>query len=88
MYKVVALLREKYSAEKKQTLYMSDMLSDISHQIKTPLTAIQLMTELLEQAEIEDEKRLEYAEKIDSQATRITARFRSRAFPEKAVFSR
>lgn len=72
VYKVVALLREKYSAEKKQTLYMSDMLSDISHQIKTPLTAIQLMTELLEQAEIEDEKRLEYAEKIDSQVTRVT----------------
>lgn len=72
VYKVVALLREKYSAEKKQKLYMSDMLSDISHQIKTPLTAIQLMTELLEQAELDDEKRLQYAEKIDSQVTRIT----------------
>lgn len=72
VYKVVALLREKYSAEKKQKLYMSDMLSDISHQIKTPLTAIQLMTELLEQAELDDKKRLRYAEKIDSQVTRIT----------------
>lgn len=72
VYKVVALLREKYSAEKKQKLYMSDMLSDISHQIKTPLTAIQLMTELLEQAELDDEKRLQYAEKIDSQVMRIT----------------
>lgn len=72
VYKVVALLREKYSAEKKQKLYMSDMLSDISHQIKTPLTAIQLMTELLEQAELDDKKRLQYAEKIDSQIMRIT----------------
>ena len=72
VYKVVALLREKYSAEKGQKLYMSDMLSDISHQIKTPLTAIGLMTELLEQPGLADEKRLEYAEKIDSQVTRIT----------------
>lgn len=72
VYKVVALLREKYAREKKQTAYMSDMLSDISHQIKTPLTAIQLMTELLEQPEVEDGKRLQYAEKIDLQVTRIT----------------
>lgn len=72
VYKVVALLREKYALEKKQTLYMSDMLSDISHQIKTPLTAIQLMTELIEQPELDDEKRIQYAEKIDLQVTRIT----------------
>ena len=72
VYKVVALLREKYALEKKQTRYLSDMLSDISHQIKTPLTAIQLMTELLEQPELDDATRLQYAEKIDSQVTRIT----------------
>ena len=72
IYKVVALLREQYSGEKRQKEYMSDMLSDISHQVKTPLTAIQLMTELLEQPGLEEEKRLEYAEKIDSQLGRIT----------------
>ncbi|MBQ8966913.1 HAMP domain-containing sensor histidine kinase [Ruminococcus sp.] len=72
IYKVVALLREQYSAEKNQKEYMSDMLSDISHQIKTPLTAIQLMTELLEQPDLEEDKRLQYAEKIDSQVGRIT----------------
>ncbi len=72
VYKVVALLREKYSLEKKQKLYLSDMLSDISHQIKTPLTAIQLMTELMEQPELDDESRLQYAERIDSQVNRIT----------------
>lgn len=72
IYKVVALLREQYSGEKKQKEYMADMLSDISHQIKTPLTAIQLMTELLEQPGLEEEKRLQYAERIDSQVARIT----------------
>ena len=72
IYKVVALLREQYSGEKKQKEYMADMLSDISHQIKTPLTAIQLMTELLEQPGLDEEKRLQYAERIDSQVSRIT----------------
>ena len=72
VYKVVALLRENYANEKKQTLYMSGMLSDISHQIKTPLTSIGLMTELLEQTSLDDAKRLQYAEKIDGQVTRIT----------------
>ena len=72
IYKVVALLREQYSAEKDRKEYMSDMLSDISHQIKTPLTAIQLMTELLEQSDLDAEKRMQYAEKIDSQVGRIT----------------
>ena len=72
IYKVVALLREQYSGEKKQKEYMADMLSDISHQIKTPLTAIQLMTELLEQPGLDEEKRLQYAERIDSQVARIT----------------
>ena len=72
IYKVVALLREQYAAEKKQKLYLSDMLSNISHQIKTPLTAIGLMTELLEQPSLPDEQRIAYAEKIDTQVTRIT----------------
>lgn len=72
IYKVIALLREQYSGEKKQKEYMTDMLSDISHQIKTPLTAIQLMTELLEQPELDAETRMGYAEKIDSQVSRIT----------------
>ena len=55
IYKVVALLREQYSGERRQKEYLSDMLSDISHQIKTPLTAIQLMTELLEHPDLDAE---------------------------------
>ena len=77
IYKVVALLREQYSAERKQKQYMADMLADISHQLKTPLTAIQLMTELLEAPELSTEDRLGYAEKIDSQLSRINWLIRS-----------
>ena len=72
IYKVVTLLREDYSSEKKQKKYMSDMMSDISHQFKTPLTAISLMTELLLQSEVSQEQRLDYASKIDAQTSRMT----------------
>jgi signal transduction histidine kinase len=72
IYKVVVLLREAYSQEALQKRYMADMLSDISHQIKTPISAITIMAELLEAPELIDEQRLDYADKIDKQAKRIT----------------
>lgn len=72
IYKVVTLLREDYSTEKRQKKYMADMMSDISHQFKTPLTAISLMTELLLRPEVSQEQRLDYASKIDAQTGRMT----------------
>lgn len=72
IYKVVALLRESYGQEAQQKRYMADMLSDISHQIKTPIAAISIMTELLETPGLAEEQRMEYAVKIESQLNRIT----------------
>ncbi len=72
IYKLVVQLQEQYSGEQKQKEYMVDMLSDISHQIKTPMTAISLMTDLLATPELSDEKRLDYVEKINQQTNRIT----------------
>ena len=69
---MVTILKEEYSSEHKQKKYMSDMMSDISHQFKTPLTAISLMTELLMNPEVTEEQRLEYASKIDSQVGKMT----------------
>lgn len=72
IYKLVVQLKEQYNGEQKQKEYMVDMLSDISHQIKTPMTAISLMTDLLAAPELSDEKRLDYVEKINQQTNRIT----------------
>ena len=71
IYKMVTILREQYSSEHKQKKYMSDMMSDISHQFKTPLTAISLMTELLMEPGVSEEQRLEYAGKIDTQINKM-----------------
>lgn len=72
IYKVVVLLREAYSQEKNQKRYLAELMSNISHQIKTPIAAISIMTELLETPGLTEEQRLEYAGKIDQQANRIT----------------
>lgn len=72
LYKLVVCLREESDLAGREQRYLADMLSDISHQIKTPLTAITIMTDLLKEPEVSKEHRMEFAGKIDSQAGRIT----------------
>lgn len=72
IYKLVVLLSEQSSTAIRHKEYLARMLSDISHQIKTPLTSITIMTELLENPELSEEKRMEFIEKIDWQVNRIT----------------
>lgn len=72
IYKVITILLEQYAMEHNQKKYMSDMMSDISHQFKTPLTAISLMNELLMSEDVSDEQRVEYAGKIDAQINKMT----------------
>lgn len=72
IYKLVVLLQEQSNIATKEKNYLATMLSDISHQIKTPLTAITLMTDLLMKPELSVEERLEFVAKIDKQVSKIT----------------
>lgn len=72
IYKLVILLKEQSRRAVRQSVYLADMLSDISHQIKTPLTSITIMTELLENSDLPPEKREEFISKINQQVDRIT----------------
>lgn len=71
IYKVVALIKESYSRELSQKKYMADMFLDISHQLKTPLTAISIMTEILENPSVSEEQKNECLLKIGTQINRI-----------------
>lgn len=71
IYKLVIQLKEQAGSADREKTYLADMLSDISHQIKTPLAAITIMTDLLQQPGLADDKRLEFAEKIDRQVSKI-----------------
>ena len=72
IYKLVMLLGEKSNQAVKEKEYLSRMLSDISHQIKTPLTSMTIMADLLKTPDLEEEKRLEFAGRIDQQVSRMT----------------
>ena len=72
IYKLVVLLKEQSQHATRQNVYLADMLSDISHQIKTPLTSITIMTELLENPGLPIEKKEEFISNINQQVDRIT----------------
>lgn len=58
IYKVLSRLN--YSAEllKKDKKYLSDSIADISHQLRTPLTSINIIVSRLSEEEISDDKRI------------------------------
>lgn len=47
IYKITVMLREQASELEKEKLSLSNSLSDISHQLKTPLTSISIMVDAL-----------------------------------------
>lgn len=57
--KLFSSLREKNEMLTNEKIVLSDSLADISHQIRTPLTSINLVLSLLQKPEVTDERRAE-----------------------------
>ncbi len=55
--KMTVRLREQQQTLLRDKKYLADSIADISHQIRTPLTAIHLQTELLAQDHLSDARR-------------------------------
>ena len=72
IYKLASTLQEQYAGEVKKNTYMADMLSNISHQIKTPLTAINLMTDALKNSNMDEAQRRRCIANIEDQTDHIT----------------
>ena len=51
--------------------YLADAISDISHQLKTPLTSMSMMADFLRDSHLPEEKREEFTANIRSQLERI-----------------
>lgn len=64
LYKLMVQMKEQSDGAVRDKEYLAVMLSDISHQIKTPLTAVTIMTDLLKTPNLSEEKRLEFTERI------------------------
>ena len=71
IYKVTLKLSEHSAILQQDKLKLTDAISDISHQLKTPLTSMMVMADLLGDAKLDDEKRAEFTNNIRVQLERI-----------------
>jgi len=68
--KMTLRLTESAEAIKADKVYLADSLADISHQLRTPLTAMNLTTTMLRDTELSTEKRMELTGELRSLLTR------------------
>lgn len=58
IYKLTTLLREQAGALQQEKILLADALADISHQLKTPLTSLSVLNDLLSEDPAEEERAL------------------------------
>ncbi len=66
LYKVITILQTQKDKLAKDRTFLADNLADISHQLRTPLTSVMMLIELVK-TEPDEAKRLEFIEVIESQ---------------------
>jgi signal transduction histidine kinase len=71
IYKVTLMLAEHGSHLQQDRLKLTYAISDISHQLKTPLTSMMMMADLLSDANLSEPKREEFTRNIQVQLERI-----------------
>lgn len=71
IYKATTRLLEQDGQTRSQKRYLADSISDISHQLKTPLTSMMVMTDLLQSEDLPADERRRFTDAIHTQLTRI-----------------
>lgn len=71
VYKMTVRLREQQQQLLDDKAYLADSLADISHQLRTPLTSINLLVSFLSEPEVTRERRLELTRELHRLLTRI-----------------
>ena len=71
IYKMTVRLREQQQRLLQDKTYLADSLADISHQIRTPLTSINLLVQLLSEADLTEERRYRLTRELFQLLSRI-----------------
>ncbi|MBR6393015.1 MAG: HAMP domain-containing histidine kinase [Eubacterium sp.] len=71
LYKVITRLKTQNEVIAEDKTYLADSLADISHQLKTPLTSMLVVSELLEN-ETDASKRREFTQIINTQCEKMS----------------
>jgi len=70
IYKITALLKEQAGSLQRDRALLADSLADISHQLKTPLTSLSVLNDLLSENPAEENRTL-FLERMRAQLKRI-----------------
>lgn len=71
IHKVTRILNEQNQKLVREKEKLADSMSDISHQLKTPLTSMMMMADLLQSPELPTEKRAEFSQSLHAQLDRL-----------------
>ena len=71
IYKITVILKEQNEVLKEDKMHLANNLADISHQLKTPLTSMLIMSDLLENENLSKEDQSKFLNVIRSQLKRI-----------------
>ncbi|WP_062051125.1 sensor histidine kinase KdpD [Bacillus sp. JCM 19034] len=71
IYKVTLMLSEHSTSLNHDKLMLTEAISDISHQLKTPVTSMTVMADLLQTSGLSEQKRKEFTRNISVQLERI-----------------
>lgn len=70
LYKLMIAFREQQANLIEDKTWLADSISDISHQLKTPITSMMMLTDLLKK-DLEPERRKQFLNQLSSQTDRL-----------------
>lgn len=71
LYKMLNRLRQQQQTLQDEKIYLSESIADISHQLRTPLTSINLLLTKLSEPDLSDEKKFEIIHRLYEMLSRI-----------------
>ncbi|WP_289137832.1 sensor histidine kinase KdpD [uncultured Brevibacillus sp.] len=71
IYKVTVMLSEQSALLHKDKIHLTEAISDISHQLKAPLTSMMVMADLVDDTNLPEAKRKEFTRNIRIQLERL-----------------
>lgn len=70
LIKMTNILKEKVELLNNEKLFLNNIISDISHQLKTPMTSLVILNDLMYE-DLPQETKIEFLDKIKSQLNRM-----------------
>ena len=70
LIKMTNILKEKVELLNKEKIFLNEVISDISHQLKTPMTSLIILNDLMYE-DLPKETKIEFLDKIKSQLNRM-----------------